>query len=528
MKKKLYAVMTAASVLASGMFAQNIELPEVTTVISGETEKADEDTLPDFGDVLKIPSGSGGVEPVLPEVETSGNTEVAEGKSRPVEKSVYAEGFVGGGYPLFFIGNISVARTVGASPFKFSFEHESALAYANHSVTDGFNDRTTKLSAEKEYHKNNVDWSASGFYKSSADGLQGNVFEGSSEIGLFNRDLYNAESNLSYTFDNGFSIGVEAGAWLYNRYPEISTSWIENVFFYSIEPSVLFRWAGHGFDTGFTIDYEYGSEILKSHRAKFMVDLQWKNDFVKLYGDAAAVVGKNVMEKSVIVPFTVGVDASFPVSFSNRRVSIAAEGGIDSFKPKAFELEENYKFTTIQWNLTETSEWFGKLNIAVPIKTSFTGSAGFEYRQTAFDNGRWIPGYDSNLPIYGYETGDFQGLATDFSVSYHKEILTVSGNWHSNWIDVPADENTQNVKITVNVQEENTKWGVNSSFELPINESVETPIVGAEGFVRVTPSVRAILSINDLIKLYKGETRTYAGKYEARGGSATLLLKFIF
>ena len=78
------------------------------------------------------------------------------------------------------------------------------------------------------------------------------------------------------------------------------------------------------------------------------------------------------------------------------------------------------------------------------------------------------------------------------------------------------------------MQEENTKWGVNSSFELPINESVETPIVGAEGFVRVTPSVRAILSINDLIKLFKGETRTYAGKYEARGGSATLLLKFIF
>ena len=57
------------------IFAQNIELPEVTTVISSETEKADAEALPDFSDVLTKPgiaaSGSGNVDPVLPEVETS-------------------------------------------------------------------------------------------------------------------------------------------------------------------------------------------------------------------------------------------------------------------------------------------------------------------------------------------------------------------------------------------------------------------------------------------------------------------------
>ena len=528
MNKKIYAFMIAASVFAAGVFAQNIELPEVTTVISGETEKAEADALPDFDDVLKLPSGSGGVEPELPEVEASEKTDIATGKSKPVEKSVYAEGLIGGGYPLFFTGNISVARTVGASPFKFSFEHDSALGYATHTVTEGFSDRTTKLSVEKEYHKDHLEWGASGFYKSSADGLQGNVIDSGSEIGLLNRDLYNAAGNISYTFDNGFSLGAKAGAKLYNRYPEISTVWIDNVSFYTLEPSALFRWAGYGFDTGFTIDYEYGAEYFKSHRAKFMVDLSWENDFVKLYGNAAAVIGKNVMEKSVIVPFTVGVDSSFPVSFSNRRVSIAAEGGIDSYKPKVFELEETYKFTTVKGNLTEVSEWYGRLNASVPIKTSFTVDAGFEYRQTAFDNGRWNPDYTSGLSIYDYELCDFQGLSTDFGLAYHQGIFTVSGTWHSNWIDVPADENTQSVKLDVNVQDENSKWGVAVKFELPINDNVETPIVSAEGFVRVTPSVRAILSLNDVIKLYKGETRTYAGKYQARGGSASVLIKFFF
>ena len=55
----------------ASLWAQNIELPEVTTVISGESEKAGEDALPDFSDVLKLPTGSGDLQPLLPETEES-------------------------------------------------------------------------------------------------------------------------------------------------------------------------------------------------------------------------------------------------------------------------------------------------------------------------------------------------------------------------------------------------------------------------------------------------------------------------
>jgi hypothetical protein len=95
-------------------------------------------------------------------------------------------------------------------------------------------------------------------------------------------------------------------------------------------------------------------------------------------------------------------------------------------------------------------------------------------------------------------------------------------------MDHSARENIQTVKVDVNIQEENSKWGLDFNCTLPINSDMVLPIVNAEGFVRVTQSVRAILSVNDLIKLYKGETRNYAGQYEARGGSAALLLKFVF
>ena len=537
MKKRLYTITLAVCFAASGLWAQNnqnIELPEVTTVISGDTEKAGEESLPDFSDVLKLPVGSGGVEPVLPEPDTSEGTELAGGKTKPVEKSVYAEGLIGGGYPAFFTGNISVARTVGASPFKFSFEHESALGYAQHSVTDGYSDRTTRLSVEKQYKKNHLEWAANGAYKSASDGLQGNLVSDKIQVGLLNRDLYDAGGKIIYTFDNGFSMGALAGADFYNRYAEIACQQIKTVGYFSVEPAVLFRWAGYGFDTGFTADYDYDTEFTdnilfpKSHRGKFMIDLQWKNDFIRLYGNAAAVVGKNVMDESVIVPFTVGLDTSFPVYFANRRVSIGIEGGIDSYKPEAYELEEKYKFTSMNWNPTETSEWYGRFNLSIPLKTAFTGTAGVEYRQTAYDNGRWQPKYDDASSIYNYEVKDFKILSTDFSLAFRQGIFSVIGSWHSNWLDCPARENIQTVKLDINLQDEDAKWGIDVNSILPINEEMETPIVNTEGFIRITPSVRAIVSVNDIIKLYKGETRTYAGKYEGRGGSASLLLKFVF
>ena len=60
------------------------------------------------------------------------------------------------------------------------------------------------------------------------------------------------------------------------------------------------------------------------HRAQFTANLSWKNDFVHFYGNAAAVVGNQIDEKPVIVPFTIGFESLFPVYFANRRVAISA------------------------------------------------------------------------------------------------------------------------------------------------------------------------------------------------------------
>ena len=145
-------LIAGAVVFSQSLIAQTIELPEVTTVISGENEAAGSDALPDFDDVLKLPKGSGEIQPVLPGNDAADGTETVVSAQPEPEKSVYAEGLIGGGYPMLFTGNISVFRSVGESPFKFVFDHDSAIGYSNHSVTDNYFDRTTKLEINKAYN----------------------------------------------------------------------------------------------------------------------------------------------------------------------------------------------------------------------------------------------------------------------------------------------------------------------------------------------------------------------------------------
>ena len=542
--KKIYKKISVILCLACAgvfVFAQSIELPEVTTVISGETEKAEADALPDFSDVLEKPgiaaSGSGGVEPVLPEVEISENTEIAAGKNLPADKSVYAEGLLGGGYPAFFKGDIAVFRNTGDSPFRFSLSHDSAAGYSGHSLTEGFNDRSTKIEIEKSYKKNNLSLSAQGGYKAQADGLQGNVssyvkdeYPGS----LFNRDFYNAKGQVSYEFSNGFYTGFDAGLDFYTRYADKKCNIIPTLAYLDFEPAAYIKWKGHGFDTGITAAYSFGKEMTdmdfaNGHRAEFMADLQWQNDFVRLFGKASAVVGNHLNDKPVIVPFTIGIDSSFPVYFANRRVAISAEGGIKSYKPHIWQLENNFKFAEINFNTSETSDWYGRFNLTLPLKSLFTGTATIEYYQTAYDNGVFEADYSEDISsIYYILPEKHQLLTTDFTLSYAYDIFSISGAWHSNWMDIPSLESKQSVRLALNFQDQKVRWGTSLDFLMMINSEIETPVVNAEGFVRITPSVRAILSLNDIIKMYKGETRSYAGKYAARGGSATVLLKFFF
>ena len=80
----------------------------------------------------------------------------------------------------------------------------------------------------------------------------------------------------------------------------------------------------------------------------------------------------------------------------------------------------------------------------------------------------------------------------------------------------------------MNFQNENSKWGVELQFIQPLEFEYVDAFVNFEGFVKLTSAVRAVVSLQDIVKLVKTEPRVYYGDYYGRGGTATLLLKFFF
>lgn len=534
MKKMYKKTVFGMSILFVGafIFAQNIELPDVTTVIEGDSIKAGLDTLPDFNDVLVVDGNSGKVVPKLPEVETPEETTTAQINEVTAEKTIFAEGLIGGGYPTLFQGNFSVFRMSGESPFKLEFDYNSANGYANEALTDGFYDRNTKLLVEKSYKKDKFTWGVNGFYQAANDGLQSKV----AGISSLNHETYDANGNIAFELGKGFTLGSAFDVNFYNRYADVTSGSFPTVTFLNLNPELFVSWEGYGAKITFDADYLFGNDTKDQlnnnnlHRGDFNLAAQWANSIVNVYGDISAVVGNNIGDNSVIVPFTIGADAAFPVSFSNRKFTVGVAGGIATKSMPLFEAENKYKFTAATVVLPEQSDWYGKLGLSLPGGEGFTCNFDFEYRQTAFGNNIGKPDYDT-VAAYGCYDYIFdlnRQANTNLSLAYHYKFITFTGTWNAHWGDVPVLENKNEVTVEVNFQDESAKWGADLFMGFGLDESKPVPVINMEGFARITPAVRAVISVNDIVELMKAEQRVYAGQYIGRSGNVSALLKFFF
>ena len=110
MKKYIFGFCVLGIFAAAG-FAQEveapesqIELPDLTTVVSGSDQAEELAPAPDFDDVLELQYNSGDLVPVLPAASTGSEGDVVNASNDAMQKDIYAEGTIGGGYPALFTG----------------------------------------------------------------------------------------------------------------------------------------------------------------------------------------------------------------------------------------------------------------------------------------------------------------------------------------------------------------------------------------------------------------------------------------
>lgn len=560
MKKIKNTKFNKALLLAGGMFffaaalsaqsneAENIELDDLTTVIKSGNLIAGEDALPAFSDVVEEPKGSGSIVPVLPDVTVQEKPGVADAASAKKEKSVFAEGKVGGGYPALFYGDFSVYRLSGQNPFFIGFNHNSAAGYSGHSLKDGYKDSTTGINITKTIQKNKALVNLNGNYKVLVNGLQNKV----ANFSDITQNDVKGGGDFTWQFNDIFSAGACLNADFYNRYSAITgdteaADFLKNVSVFGISPGLFGNVDLGAFDIGFSGTYwldsntngsiaydpeNINNEISKlSNRGLFKVQASWQNQIFKAYANVGALLSDSMNNNYITAPFALGGSAVFPVPFANRKASIGLEGGLSAERTRVAELEEKYKFTALNFIPQEVTNWYIQLDSSVPVGKGFTAAAKIAYKKTAFGNGLWQPYYDKDYNgFYKYKQDELSILYTELSLTWYYKILSLVAGLKSNWIDIPVLEYNQLISLGAGITSAGGKFttSLTADFGLDDDSSAIVPIFNLDGSVKITQAVSIGAELTDIIKLFSGTTRTYAGEYITRSGTASVMVKFFF
>ena len=541
-----------------------ITLPDVTTVVSGDSLTAGKNAVPDFSDV--VPDLADGTAP-LPELPDAQSDEVSDEPEADLtstsNRNVYAEGLIGGGFPGFFSGDFSVYKSSGDNPFRLAFSHVSANGYGTHSAANGYFDSKTELSGTKKVTLKNAILKFNSSYDTVANGMQSD----SSYLFDNTQQTISGQSSALFQLPMGFSIALDARGNWYSRYAGINTNGSGNVLAAQetganvlfLSPAVLFSWSNEApnakpadFQLAFDLSASYEFESFLSqmdfpavggvaysgpttnsiHRGQFNFGGSWKNKIITLEGDVGIVVGTSLQTTSCVAPFNVSMDIHW-FAKNTRPASLVIRGGLESYLAKYSELEKKYLFTSQQYLPSETSDWFAEIKSTVPVSSSINFNAACDWRTTAFGNGMWEPLYSKSplaSSLYDFKQIERTSVHSAVGFSFLWKLLTVSANWKANWLYVPATENEYEINATCSIQPDDGYWGIDAACIEALGTGADCmPIINAGAFIRLNNSLRLAGELNDAIKLCTGEDRTYANSvYVSRAGSVTLLVKFFF
>jgi len=544
MKKIYFGLCVALLTFGAQAFAQETEdsdiaLPDLTTIVTGSNDVVSEETIPDFSTLIDIENVESQLLLNMGDVslEDSGSSVFIPVAQR--DKVVFAEGKIGGGFPGSFIGDFSVQQDRGENPFKIAFNHSASDGYSNNDPSTGYNDNQTLVSLNKTVNFASSDLLFGGFYEALGNGLQSKV----DNISAINQRNINGFAEYEHRLAKGFSFGGNFTGDYYMRFadtsfalqsePEDFAKWIRKYSLINLKPEAHFAWGNDSFNTGIYAAYNFDTDFVSDYvinRGEFMEKFAWQNDMIKVNTNVGVVIG-NQIAQPVLVPFTVGVESSFPIYFSDRKLSVSAEGGMLSENTSVYELEKKYKFSGFSTMPGEVSDWYGKIDLSVPMKASVTVNFDADYKHTAFGNGFYEPVYNESGFTYGlyqFEKINNQRLKTNLEFVYHYKLFSTSFGWLANWLYVPALENAQTFALTLALQNELSSWGVNLSGLYSMDAVDLTPRINLEAFLQLNNAVRLVLSVEDGIKLFTLKERVYADKYISQSGNATLLVKFFF
>lgn len=263
----------------------------------------------------------------------------------------------------------------------------------------------------------------------------------------------------------------------------------------------------------------------------------FENNVFSLFGRVAAITSNVIGDHVCLVPFNAGLDMRLVTGLSTKRASIILSGGLDTASNGVGNTEKQYMAAVANSFFDDTSDWFCKLDFALPIKEMFTFNLAAQFRTTALDLGYYVPYYDRERSVTRYRYGQYlfdcvnmNQVNTSVMVSFSQSLVTCYLDWVSYWVDVPITESTNKLIFNIALQDKSSRVSFSSNIAFFFGENADySPKWDFELSVRTTNSLSLSLMSRDFIKLVTDDTRDFCDSvYIERGGLIGIAAKFIF
>lgn len=508
-----------------------IDIPDVSTTIGGIEVPVDKNAIPNFTLILPESEPDFLLSIELPNADLSeSNMASDDSTDEEITPSVIAlEGIIGGGYPGYFLGEFSVFQNTGKDPFEIRFSHESQNGFVSQPSSQGYNKTDTSIYGQATINfAKKYSLSGSAWYDTGTVGLQGK----SPLFYLASHHFGGAKLSFDIALSDFWNLDFHADADFANRYlgfitpPTVNIPTDFDVF--TTNSGFSLDWApdfmNFYFDGAYRYSHLESQNVFTNHRVNFDLGASVPiKDIVTLSAQIDLVYSKN-LSIPVLIPFNISADFTQP--FMNLFLS----GGMKTEQTNIAYLQKRYPFVHLPNVLYEQAEWFVQLDATIPFLKNFTFASNLNFENTAFDHGRLLPNYEAPNVATGMYDSSVQNLLifdSDLSVSGEFGMFGFSLGWDAAWIDVLPEENAHEAYLVGSIVSSQGLWGV----QLGITEAFSgdyIPDINFSAFYNIAPSFQLELKLKDVVKLFSGKDRTYAGHFATDSGYIALFAKLYF
>lgn len=567
-------------------YLDTLYLPELTTVISGDSWMVSEEALPQYSvELPESPPEEGAVvELVKVELPPDVPPSLVKMATDKEEKQFFVQGFIEPAWPLALDTEFSVA-TAEPESFFLDFGYKVVGGYGLEQVEEGFFHNKSYLQVGKSFTPGRVNLKIQGNYKSLDNGLQGHSL-------LFddiNRRGAGAQVQLELPLGSGFAMAGGLPLDWYNRYAGFSNSVgraEENgavaVSILNLAPWLSFNWKSgswhkeattvlprtHEFSAQLVMDWNYSASLdpeisATQNRGGFGLSGSWLwKSTLEIMANVGLVYlpsGAGQEHTQFLMPFRLGASWNWseteqiPWNFLGKipgiqssGIKFLVEGGLDSHHRNFYQLEEREPFVNFSPKdliaYGEESDWFFRgysqfpLFHDAPVEPRFFQKmfldVNLEYRQSAFGNNVLTGNYDAALNGWtGLFPAEIQGqkkLSSEMAVTLTVSNFLFRAGWKSQWLDHPEYEAPQRIFLLGRYDSPVHPWGGILQCELPFQGPDSLPLLQGQVYFKPAENLQLAFSLKDMLKLFSGSQRVFVEPYMKEAGSVSLSLQFNF